>query len=103
MIGGAHPSDALALVSKLSTAAGWAGQLIRDADGRADVIVAVRVGPTWTDTVAMAGETQTLAMRHRTDDDRLTLPTGLPSERRAVWRRHGRCADVLAELLELPL
>jgi hypothetical protein len=52
--------------------------------------------------VAIAGENETLAMRHRTNDDRLILPTELPSESRAVWRRHGRCEDVLAELFELP-
>jgi hypothetical protein len=56
----------------------------------------------WTDSVAIAGENETLAMRHRTNDDRLILPTELPSESRAVWRRHGRCEDVLAELFELP-
>ena len=52
--------------------------------------------------MAIAGENQTLAMRHRTNDDRLILPTGVPSESRAVWRRHGRCEEVLAELFELP-
>jgi hypothetical protein len=41
-------------------------------------------------------------MRHRTTDDRLILPTELPSESRAVWRWHGRRADVLTELFELP-
>ena len=41
-------------------------------------MVAVRIGPTWTDSVAIAGENQTLAMRHRTNDDRLILPTELP-------------------------
>jgi len=41
-------------------------------------------------------------MRHRTNHDRLILPAELPSESRAVWRRHGHCADVLAELFELP-
>ena len=65
-------------------------------------MVAVRVGPVWTDSVAIAGENETLAMRHRTNDHRLILPTELPSESRAVWRRHGRCDDVLAELFELP-
>ncbi|MGH3979563.1 MAG: hypothetical protein ACRDRZ_11280 [Pseudonocardiaceae bacterium] len=37
-----------------------------------------------------------------TNDDRLILPTELASESRTVWRRHGRCTEVLAELLELP-
>ena len=70
------------------------------ADGRARL--APRASSTWTDSVAIAGENETLAMRHRTNDDRLILPTELPSESRAVWRRHGRCKDVLAELFELP-
>ena len=32
----------------------------------------------------------------------MIVPAELPSESRAVWQRHGRCADVLAELFELP-
>ena len=70
--------------------------------GEPYALVAVRIGPVWTDSVAIVGEDQTLAMRHRTNDDRLILPTEPPSESRAVWRRHGRCEDVLAELFELP-
>ena len=65
-------------------------------------MVAVRVGPVWTDPVAIAGEDQTLAMHHRTDHDRLILSVELSAESRAVWRRHDHCADVLAELFELP-
>ena len=41
-------------------------------------LVAVRIGLVWTDSVAIVGEDQTLAMRHRTNDDRLILPTELP-------------------------
>ncbi len=87
---------------RLTPANGWHHDLIPDAHGRPKVVVAVRIGPVWTDSVTIAGEDQTLATRHRTNDDRLILPAELPSESRAVWRRHGRCADVLAELFELP-
>lgn len=87
---------------RLTTANGWHHDLVRDARGEPVAVVAVRVGPVWTDSVAIAGENETLAMRHRTNDDRLILPTELPSESSAVWRRHGRCEDVLAELFELP-
>lgn len=86
----------------LSRAEGWRGGLIRDQCGRVDVIVAVRVGPRWTDSVAIRGEDQTVAMRHRTVEDRPIVPGELPSEARAVWQRDGRCEDVLAELFELP-
>ncbi len=51
---------------------------------------------------AIVGEDQVIGMRYRTDEDRLILPTALPSESRAVWHREGRCEDVLAELFELP-
>lgn len=44
-----------------------------------------------------------MAMRHRTrDDSDLIVPTGLACEAGVVWKRHGRCAEVLGELLELP-
>jgi hypothetical protein len=92
-----------ALLRQLSADRGWHGSLLRDPHGRPDVVVAVRVGPRWTDSVAIAGETDTVAMRHRTrDDSALIVPAELDSESSAVWQRHGRCADVLAELLELP-
>ncbi len=90
------------LLRRLTAANGWQHDLARDALGVPVAMVAVRIGPTWTDSVAIAGENQTLAMRHRTNDDRLILPTELPSESRAIWRRHGRCEDVLTELFELP-
>ncbi len=90
------------LLRRLTVEHGWRHELARDAHGQPVAVVAVRIGSTWTDAVAIAGESETLAMRHRTNDDRLILPTELPSESRAVWRRHGRCEDVLAELFELP-
>ncbi len=90
------------LLRRLTAANGWQHDLARDALGVPVAMVAVRIGPTWTDSVAIAGENQTLAMRHRTNDDRLILPTELPSESRVIWRRHGRCEDVLTELFELP-
>jgi hypothetical protein len=73
-----------------------------NAHGDIEIMVAVRVGPVWTDSVAIAGEDQTLAMRHRTRESALIVPAELPGESSAVWRRHGRCEDVLAELFELP-
>ncbi|MDQ3154270.1 MAG: hypothetical protein M3R63_21985 [Actinomycetota bacterium] len=87
---------------RLTAVNGWQGQLVRDQHGRPVAIVAVRVGPTWTDAVAIESEDRTIAMRHRTNADRLILPSSLPGESGAVWLRDGRCADVLAELFELP-
>ena len=89
------------LLARLTAVNGWHHDLVGDDHGPY-ALVAVRIGLVWTDSVAIVGEDQTLAMRHRTNDDRLILPTELPSESRAVWRRHGRCEDVLAELFELP-
>ena len=63
-------------------------------------IVAVRVGRTWTDAVAIEGEDRTVAMRTRTED-RLILPTDLLGPSGVVWFRDGRCEAVLAELFEL--
>ena len=100
MSGSSYP--ATPLLRRLTAGNGWRHDVTCDAHGRLEAVTYVRVGPVWTDSVAIAGEDQTLAMRHRTNDDRLILPTGLPSEPRAVWRRHGRCADVLTELFELP-
>ncbi|MDQ3989188.1 MAG: hypothetical protein M3291_08340 [Actinomycetota bacterium] len=90
------------LLRRLTAGNGWLHDVICDAHGQLEAVVCVRVGPVWTDSVAIAGEDQTLAMRHRTNDDRLILPTELPSESRAVWQRHGRCEDILVELFELP-
>jgi len=89
MIGTGYP--ATLLLRRLTAAHGWSHELARDAHGEPIVVVAVRIGSTWTDSVAIAGENETLAMRHRTNDDRLILQTEL----------HGRCEDVLAELFEL--
>ncbi len=100
MSGSSYP--AMPLLRRLTAGNGWCHDVICDAHGRLEAVTYVRVGPVWTDSVAIAGEDQTLAMRHRTTDDRLILPTELPSESRAVWRRHGRRADVLTELFELP-
>ncbi|MPZ66753.1 MAG: hypothetical protein GEU83_15010 [Pseudonocardiaceae bacterium] len=62
----------------------------------------MRIGPTWTDAVAIEGEDRCVAMRHRTHDDGgLILPTDLPGCSGAVWQRDGRAEDVLAELFEL--
>jgi hypothetical protein len=54
---------------------GWRGRLVRDRHGRADLIVAVQVGLTWTDSVAIEAEDRCVALRHRTHEGRLTLPT----------------------------
>ncbi len=88
---------------RLTAANGWRGDLLRDAHGEPVAVVTVRVGPRWTDSVAIAGETDTVAMRHRTRESELIVPAHLPPESGAVWQRHGRCAAVLAELLELPI
>lgn len=101
MSGPTYPSTPY--VRRLTPANGWHGHLIRDQRGRVDMIVTVRIGPTWTDAVAIAGEDRVVAMRYRTDEDRrLIVPTRLGAERAAVWLRDGRAEDVLAELLELP-
>lgn len=88
-------------VRRLTPANGWRAELIRDAHGHPEVIVAVRIGPVWTDSVAIEGEDRTIAMRYRTNPDRLILPGEPPGGSRTVWQRHGRCEDVLAELFEL--
>ncbi|MGH3979351.1 MAG: hypothetical protein ACRDRZ_10185 [Pseudonocardiaceae bacterium] len=90
------------LLRKLTSWNGWRHDLIHDAHGRLEAIVYIRVGPVWTDSVAISGEDQTIALRHRSRETALIVPAGLPSESGAVWQRHGRCEDVLAELLELP-
>ncbi len=79
----------------------WQGQLVHDRQGQPSAIVAVRVGPTWTDAVVIEGEDRAMAVRTRTSDDGLILPTELPGSSGAVWHRDGDCAEVLAELLEL--
>lgn len=90
-------------VRQLTAARGWRRDLIPDRHGDPVAIVAVRIGQRWTDSVAIEGEDRCVAMRHRTrDGDRLVVPAELPGESTAVWRRDGRCEDVLAELLTLP-
>lgn len=95
------PYPATPYLRRMTRENGWHGQLVRDRQGRADVIVAVRIGPTWTDAVAIESEARCVAMRHRTDDE-LIVPTELPGTSGAVWFRDGRCVDVLTELFELP-
>lgn len=83
---------------QLTVANGWRRDLIPDRHGHPVAIVAVRVGARWTDSVAIEGEDRCIAMRHRTT----STTTLIPSESTAVWRRDGRCEDVLAELFDLP-
>ncbi|MGH4018202.1 MAG: hypothetical protein ACRDT0_02940 [Pseudonocardiaceae bacterium] len=90
------------LLRRLTGWNGWQHDLIHNQHGELHAVVYVRIGPVWTDSVAIAGEDQTLAMRHRTRESDLIVPAELRSESGALWRRHGRCADVLAELFELP-
>lgn len=87
---------------RLTAANGWHGQLVRDHQGRADVILTVRVGPVWTDAVIIESEQRCVAARVRTDDRPTRLVVPGESDSGTVWRRDGRCVDVLPELLELP-
>lgn len=87
---------------RLTPVNGWRAELVRGRHGEPVAILAVRIGPTWTDSLAIEGEDRCIALRHRTHDDGLILPTELPHSSDAVWQRDGRCEDVLAELLELP-
>lgn len=90
-------------IRRLTPGNGWHRELIPDRHGRPQAIVAVRVGHRWTDSVAIEGEDRCIAMRHRTrDDSALIVPSELPGESTAVWRRDGWCEHVLAELLDLP-
>ena len=61
MTGSGYP--ATPLLRRLTAANGWHHDLARDAGGEPVAVVAVRVGPVWTDSVAIAGENETLAMR----------------------------------------
>jgi hypothetical protein len=56
-------------VRRLTAANGWRHELIGDRHGDPVVLVAVRVGDTWTDSVAIEGEYRTVAVRHRTRGD----------------------------------
>jgi len=92
---------------RMTPANGWYGELIRDRHGEPVAMVAVRVGLIWTDAVAIESEDRCVAMRCRTNEDRLIVPTELilptevPGACDAVWCRDGRCEEVLAELFEL--
>lgn len=86
---------------RMTAANGWCGELVRDSHGKPLAIVAVRVGLTWTDAVAIEDEDRCVALRHRTDDGRAS-PLEIPGSSGAAWFREGRCVDVLAELFELP-
>lgn len=99
MTGGTYP--ATPYLRRTATDNRWQGRLVRDRHGEPVTVVAVRIGPTWTDAVAIEGEDRTVAVRTRTHHDGLILPTDLPDGSGAVWRRDGRTEDVLAELLEL--
>ncbi len=68
---------------RLTAANGWQGELVRDRHGRPVAIVTVRVGPVWTDAVAIDGEDSCIAMRHHTHGD-------IPDRRRGVGRARGR-------------
>jgi hypothetical protein len=94
-------SPVLRFLQRMTPENGWQSQLIRDQHGRPDRIVAVRVGPTWTDAVAIEAEHRCVALRLRTDDDSPLIVPGEDSASGAVWQRDGACADVLAELFEL--
>ena len=99
MTGPTYP--ATPYLRRMTAANGWRAELIPDRDGEPVAIVAVRVGPTWTDAVAIEGEDRTVAIRNRTNEDQLIVPSELPGKSGAVWFRDGRCEDVLAELFEL--
>jgi len=74
-------------VRRLTAANGWRHELLPDQHGNPVVLVAVRVGDTWTDSVAIEGEDRTVAMRHRTrGDSALIVPSELGSERSAPRR-----------------
>lgn len=74
MPGGRSGYPATPLLARLTPANGWHHDLVGDDHPYA--LVVVRVGPLWTDSGAI-GEDQILAMRHRTNDNRLIQ---LPSE-----------------------
>ena len=90
-------SPATPLLGRLTAAHGWRHELARDAHGEPVAVVAVRIGLTWTDSVAIAGEHETLAMRHRTkrrpadpaDRAALGIPRGVAPPR-ALRRRTRR-------------
>lgn len=89
-------------LTRMAAEGRWQGHLVHDEHGQPSAILAVRVGRVWTDAVAIESEDRTVAVRTRTNDDGLILPGELSDRCGAVWRRDGRTADVLAELLDLP-
>jgi hypothetical protein len=95
------PYPPMPYLQRMTADNGWHAQLIRDRQGRADRIVAVRVGPTFTDAVAIEAEHRCVALRLRTDDDSPLIVPGEDSATGAVWFRDGPCTEVLAELFEL--
>jgi hypothetical protein len=97
----APPYPATPYLRRMTRENGWHAQLVRDQQGRADRIVAVRVGPTFTDAVAIEAESCCVALRLRTYDDSPLILPGEDSATGAVWFRDGACAEVLAELFEL--
>lgn len=99
MTGQTYP--ATLYLRRMTTENGWRGEIVRDRHGEPVAIVAVRIGFVWTDSVAIEGEDRCVAMRHRTDDERMIV-VELPGSSGAAWFREGRCTDVLAELFELP-
>jgi len=99
MTGGTY--SATPYLRRLTADNGWRGELIRDRHDEPVALVAVHIGPDWTDAVAIEGEDRCVAMRQRTRDDRLIVPSEPPDGSGAVWFRDGRCEDVLAELFEL--
>jgi len=48
------------LLARLTLANGWHHDLVGDDHGEPYALVAVRIGPVWTDSVAIVGEDQTL-------------------------------------------
>jgi hypothetical protein len=92
-------SAAMPYLRQMTPANGWHPQLVRDRRGEPVAIVTVRVGPTWTDAVAIEAEDRCVAMRSRTHDDSpLVVPESATG---TVWFRDGTCAEVIAELFEL--
>ncbi len=96
MTGQTYP--ATPYLERMAADDGWQGQVVRDRHCQPSAIVAVRVGPTWTDAVVIEGEDRVKAARVRTENDGLIVPGGSG----VVRSRHGGCTEVLAELLELP-
>ena len=87
---------AMPYLRRLTAVNGWRHELIRDEHGDPAVLVAVRVGATWTDSVVIEGEDRAVAMRHRTDSDRLIVPAGLSGGSGAVTMCSLSCSSYSA-------